>query len=188
MIGAIRKHDPDNLVIGGSPEWDQRIDLVATDPIKGQTNVIYLVHFYAGTHGEWLRIRTQSALDAGVPVFVTESSGSSTTPCPTRQAKRSLSCNSRPRALAGGAKLSSPSQDNNCAVFCAPTAGSGQLRSLKLGDATRRDAMRTMPGIGSSSGTANTRGRAGSGQADRPLERLILVQRLLDCIAVGLRD
>ena len=29
VISAIRQHDPDNLVIVGSPEWDQRIDLVA---------------------------------------------------------------------------------------------------------------------------------------------------------------
>jgi endoglucanase len=75
VIGAIRQHDPDNLVIVGSPEWDQRIDLVAADPLQGQTNVLYSVHFYAGTHGQWLRDRTQSAIDAGVPVIVTESSG-----------------------------------------------------------------------------------------------------------------
>lgn len=75
VIGAIRQHDPDNLIIVGSPEWDQRIDLVAADPLQGVTNVVYSVHFYAGTHGEWLRARTQSAIQAGIPVMVTESSG-----------------------------------------------------------------------------------------------------------------
>jgi endoglucanase len=75
VIGAIRKHDPDNLVIVGSPEWDQRIDTVSADPLKGQTNVLYSVHFYAGTHGQWLRDRTQAAIDAGIPVIVSESSG-----------------------------------------------------------------------------------------------------------------
>jgi endoglucanase len=75
VIGAIRQYDPDNLVIVGSPEWDQRIDLVAADPLQGQTNVAYSVHFYAATHGQWLRDRTQAALDAGIPIFVTESSG-----------------------------------------------------------------------------------------------------------------
>jgi endoglucanase len=75
VIGAIRQHDPDNLVIVGSPEWDQRIDLVAADPLEGQTNVLYSVHFYAATHGEWLRARTQAAISAGIPVMVTESSG-----------------------------------------------------------------------------------------------------------------
>lgn len=75
VIGAIRQHDPDNVVIVGSPEWNQRIDLVAADPIEGQTNIVYSVHFYAGTHGQWLRDRTQAAIDAGIPVFVSESGG-----------------------------------------------------------------------------------------------------------------
>jgi endoglucanase len=75
VMTAIRRHDPDNVVIVGSPEWDQRIDLVAADPIVGQINVMYSVHFYAGTHGQWLRDRTQAAIGAGIPVFVTESSG-----------------------------------------------------------------------------------------------------------------
>ena len=34
------------------------------------------MHFYAGTHGQWLRDRTQAAQAAGIPVFVSESSGS----------------------------------------------------------------------------------------------------------------
>jgi endoglucanase len=75
VIAAIRRHDPDNVVIVGSPEWDQRIDLVAADPLREQSNVMYSVHFYAATHGQWLRDRTQAAIDAGIPVFVTESSG-----------------------------------------------------------------------------------------------------------------
>jgi endoglucanase len=75
VIGAIRRHDPDNIVIVGSPEWDQRIDLVQASPLEGQTNVMYSVHFYAATHGQWLRDRTKAAVDAGIPVFVTESSG-----------------------------------------------------------------------------------------------------------------
>jgi aryl-phospho-beta-D-glucosidase BglC (GH1 family) len=76
VIKAIREHDPDNVVIVGSPEWDQRIDLVARDPLQGQTNVMYSVHFYADTHRDWLRKRTQAAVDAGIPVFVSESGGS----------------------------------------------------------------------------------------------------------------
>jgi len=76
VIGAIRKHDPDNIIIIGSPEWDQRIDLVAASPLQGQTNVMYSVHFYADTHRDWLRKRTKAAVDAGIPVFVSESGGS----------------------------------------------------------------------------------------------------------------
>jgi endoglucanase len=76
VIGAIRAIDPDNIIIVGSPEWDQRIDLVQADPISDQTNIAYSVHYYAGTHGAWLRDRTQTAINAGIPVIVTESSGS----------------------------------------------------------------------------------------------------------------
>jgi endoglucanase len=76
VIAAIRAHDPDNLVIVGSPEWDQRIDLVAADPISSDNNVIYSVHFYAGAHGQWLRDRVAGALAGGIPVLVSESGGS----------------------------------------------------------------------------------------------------------------
>ena len=76
VIAAIRQHDPDNLVIVGSPEWDQRIDLVAADPITSHDNILYSVHFYAATHTEWLRERTAAALAEGIPVIVSESSGS----------------------------------------------------------------------------------------------------------------
>jgi endoglucanase len=73
---AIREHDPDNLIIVGTPEWDQRIDLAAAEPITSLSNVVYAVHFYAATHGAWLRDRTAEAIAAGMPVIVSESSGS----------------------------------------------------------------------------------------------------------------
>jgi endoglucanase len=76
VIAAIRQHDPDNIVIVGSPEWDQRIDTVAADPITSDQNVVYSLHFYAATHGQWLRDRATLALAAGIPLFVSESSGS----------------------------------------------------------------------------------------------------------------
>lgn len=76
VIAAIREHDPDNLVIVGNPEWDQRIDLVAADRIETDPNVLYAVHFYAATHTDWLRDRTAAAIAQGVPVFVSESGGS----------------------------------------------------------------------------------------------------------------
>lgn len=76
VIAAIREHDPDNIVIVGSPEWDQRVDLVEADPITSDMNVVYSLHFYAGTHGGWLRDRASSVLEAGIPLIVSESSGS----------------------------------------------------------------------------------------------------------------
>jgi len=76
VIAAIREHDPDNIVIVGSPEWDQRIDLVAADPITSDANVVYSLHFYAATHTGWLRDRASDVIQAGIPLIVSESSGS----------------------------------------------------------------------------------------------------------------
>jgi endoglucanase len=33
------------------------------------------MHFYAGTHKQWLRNRTDTAIKAGLPVFISESAG-----------------------------------------------------------------------------------------------------------------
>ncbi len=71
VIAAIRAHDPDNLIIVGTPYWSQRVDEAAADPID-DPNVAYTLHFYAGTHKADLRERAQQALDAGVALMVTE--------------------------------------------------------------------------------------------------------------------
>ena len=46
--------------------------MAAADPITDQTNLMYAVHFYAATHKDDLRNKVQSALDSGLPVFVSE--------------------------------------------------------------------------------------------------------------------
>lgn len=71
VIAAIRKHDPDNLIIVGTPEWDQRPDLAAKDRIA-DPNLLYALHFYSCLHGEAVRNRAQAALDAGLPLIVSE--------------------------------------------------------------------------------------------------------------------
>lgn len=75
IIATIRKNDPDNIILVGNPEWDQRIDLVQQDPIQGFSNIMYTMHFYAGTHKQWLRDRTDAAISSGIPVFISESAG-----------------------------------------------------------------------------------------------------------------
>lgn len=74
VIKAIRKEDPDNIILVGSPSWDQDIHLPAADPIIG-TNLMYTLHFYAATHKQWLRDRADAALKAGLPIFVSECAG-----------------------------------------------------------------------------------------------------------------
>lgn len=71
VIGAIRAIDPDNLIVVGTPNWSQDVDVAAADPIPGP-NIAYALHFYAGTHGQFLRDKAQVALDRGVALFVTE--------------------------------------------------------------------------------------------------------------------
>jgi endoglucanase len=71
VIAAIRAHDPDNLIVVGTPAWSQRVDIAAADPIK-DPNVAYSLHFYAGTHKADLRAKAERALALGAALFVTE--------------------------------------------------------------------------------------------------------------------
>ena len=75
VIATIRKNDPDNIILVGSPHWDQDVNLPAENPIKNVTNVMYTMHFYAGTHKQWLRDRTDEAIKKGLPIFVSECAG-----------------------------------------------------------------------------------------------------------------
>src|SRR5512133_686949 len=75
VIDAIRAIDKDNIILVGSPHWDQDINVVADDPISGRTNLMYTMHFYAGTHKQWLRDRTDAAIAKGIPIFVSECAG-----------------------------------------------------------------------------------------------------------------
>lgn len=69
IIRTIRAIDPDNIILVGSPHWDQDIHLPAADPITGQSNLMYTLHFYAATHKQWLRDRSNEAIAKGLPVF-----------------------------------------------------------------------------------------------------------------------
>ena len=75
IIKVIRKNDPDNIILIGSPHWDQDIDIAAKNPIKGYDNLMYTMHFYAATHKKELRDKTEIALNLGLPIFVSESAG-----------------------------------------------------------------------------------------------------------------
>ena len=75
VINAIRTIDPDNIILVGSPHWDQDVHLVADDPITGQTNLMYSLHYYAATHKQPLRDRGDYALSKGLPLFISESAG-----------------------------------------------------------------------------------------------------------------
>ena len=75
VIKVIRENDANNIILIGSPRWDQEVDLPAADPIKGYDNLMYTMHFYAATHGKELRDRTDEAIKSGLPIFISESAG-----------------------------------------------------------------------------------------------------------------
>ena len=72
VIDAIRKVDPHNLIVVGSPTWDQDVDVAAADPISGRANIVYSLHFYAGTHHDDVRAKAAKAIALGAPLFVSE--------------------------------------------------------------------------------------------------------------------
>ena len=71
VISSIRARDPDNIIICGTRNWSQEVDEAASNPIAGG-NIAYTLHYYANTHGQWLRDRAALALSKGVALFVTE--------------------------------------------------------------------------------------------------------------------
>ena len=75
VIKAIRAIEPDAVILVGCPHWDQDIHLAADAPIEGFDNLMYTLHFYANTHGQWLRDRGDYALSKGLPLFVSECAG-----------------------------------------------------------------------------------------------------------------
>nr|UNG40289.1 glycoside hydrolase family 5 subfamily 2 [Gaurotes virginea] len=72
VIKVIRANDPDNLILLGSPSWDQDLDQVVADPITDQTNIMYTLHFYSVDGKQWLRDRASNAMSHGIPLFVSE--------------------------------------------------------------------------------------------------------------------
>ncbi|MFN8416614.1 MAG: glycoside hydrolase family 5 protein [Cytophagaceae bacterium] len=71
VISAIREFDPDNIVIVGTRQWSQKVSEAAMNPIEDK-NTMYTLHFYAGTHRQWLRDEAVAAMEKGIALFVTE--------------------------------------------------------------------------------------------------------------------
>lgn len=71
VIPVIRKFDEEAIIIVGTPTWSQDIDVASKDPLDGN-NIMYAFHFYASTHKQELRNKVQTALNNGLPVFVSE--------------------------------------------------------------------------------------------------------------------
>lgn len=74
ILPVIRQHDPDNLIVVGSPKWDQDVDVASANPIEGFDNIAYSFHFYATEpgHQDGLRKKAEEAIANGLALFVTE--------------------------------------------------------------------------------------------------------------------
>ena len=72
MIAAIRAAGSKNLIVVGTPNWSQDVDIAASSRITSDQNVAYTLHFYADTHKQSLRDKAKLALDRGIALFVTE--------------------------------------------------------------------------------------------------------------------
>lgn len=72
VIGDIRSTGAQNLVIVGNPTWSQDVDKAAADPITSYANVAYTLHYYAGTHKQWLRDKAIAAMNKGIAIMITE--------------------------------------------------------------------------------------------------------------------
>jgi endoglucanase len=147
VIAAIREKDPNNVILIGSPHWDQDVHVVADAPIKGVSNVMYTLHFYAATHKEWLRQRGDYARNKGIPIFVSEYGGceaSGNGPLDMDQWKAWMD-------WMEGHKISwcawsIADKDETCSVLVPGAAATGgwAIKDLKSSGQHARDLLRTL--------------------------------------------
>lgn len=73
VIAAIRAIDSSNLILVGTPSWDQYpTEAVGSILNDKYTNLAYTLHFYAGSHGTALRNTANSAIRSGLALFISE--------------------------------------------------------------------------------------------------------------------
>lgn len=72
VIPVIRAHDPDSVILVGTPTWSQEPHTAADSPLPFD-NLMYVLHYYAGSH-DWKEMarRIDYAKSKGKGVFVTE--------------------------------------------------------------------------------------------------------------------
>lgn len=73
VISTIRSYDDHALILVGTNTWSQDVDAVIGNTLS-DGNTMYVLHYYAATHKDNIRGKLTAALNAGVPIFVSESS------------------------------------------------------------------------------------------------------------------
>jgi len=73
VISTIRQYS-DNLILVGTPSWDQEVNVAAGSQVSDpKNNIAYVFHFYAYSHPRSaFESNVNAVLSAGYPVFVSE--------------------------------------------------------------------------------------------------------------------
>ncbi|MFT4975374.1 MAG: endoglucanase [Myxococcota bacterium] len=79
VIAAIREHDPDNIILVGTPGLSRNIDEAIADPLPPELgSVMYALHYYTGEQDlTTMQEKAAAAQDAGMAVFVSSWKASS---------------------------------------------------------------------------------------------------------------
>ncbi|MCH5267810.1 MAG: glycoside hydrolase family 5 protein [Lachnospiraceae bacterium] len=72
VIKVIRKYNKNAIIIVGTPNWSQDVDVASKSPITGYKNIMYSFHFYAATHKDSYRNKVKTALKNKLPLICTE--------------------------------------------------------------------------------------------------------------------
>lgn len=71
VIPVIRRNMPDAVIVVGTPGYDRNLGDCLLRPLP-YNNVMYVLHFYTASHHESLFEELNAAVDAGLPVFISE--------------------------------------------------------------------------------------------------------------------
>lgn len=71
VIPIIRNNSPNAIIIIGTENYCQGIEKVKDNPV-GFDDILYSLHFYAGSHRKILRSKLENACKDNIPIFVSE--------------------------------------------------------------------------------------------------------------------
>ena len=72
IIPIIREYDQYGIILVGTPNGSQDVDIIFHDPVIGYSNIGYTLHFYANSHHDELRSKLTDAVNHKLPLFVSE--------------------------------------------------------------------------------------------------------------------
>ncbi len=71
IIPVIRANSPSAVILVGTTNYDRELVMASRNPLP-YDNLMYVLHFYATTHGIDLQGELEEALERGLPIFVSE--------------------------------------------------------------------------------------------------------------------